>query len=399
MSGSLFSGSVIPPQPTASDASTSYPQWLQQYVYNLGNAATNLASQPYTQFPGQQIAAPSAATTEAEQLAQSNVGSYQPDLSQANALTGQAGALTQYGAGLSSQGAGLTNEGAGLTNQAVGMTEAASQPIGASQINQYMNPYTSQVVGALQQASNNNLTMNQLPAISSQFVGAGQAASPQMAQADNNALYLSNQALDQATAGALQTGYQGALSTALTEQGAQMQGASQIGQYGGQLGQYGSELGAIGQQFGQYGSETAAQGAQYGALGSLTQQMGGYDVGQLAASGQTQDTFNQANINSAINNFDAQQQWPYQNLAYASNIIRGQPVASNTYTVGLTPGSQSNYTASPLSSFIGTTLGGSALLNGTSGALGNSAVASSLFAKGGRVGKRRGALAIVKKAA
>lgn len=321
MSGSLFTGSVIPNVPTGSDTSSNYPLWLQQYVSNLANAATNVASQPYSQFPGQQIATPSADTQEAWQMAQNNVGDYQPAL-----------------------------------NQAVAQTQAGSSPLTAAGIQQYLNPYTQNVIGGLQSASNMNLTQNQLPAISSQFVGAGQAASPQMMQADNNALYQSNQALDQATAGALSQGYNTATTTAEQQQALQLQG-----------------------------------GAQMGALGSLTQQLGGYDVGQVAAAGQAQDTTNQANINSAMNNFYAQQQWPYQNLAFASNIIRGQPVASNTQTVGSQPSTTNNYTASPLSAFIGTTLGGSALLSGASGnnsaAALNSVNAANAGAEGGHFKK------------
>lgn len=239
----------------------------------------------------------------------------------------------------------------GALNQATSLTGQAAQPIGPQQINQYLSPYTQDVVGALQQASNTNFTQNQLPAIQSQFVGAGQAASPQQMQADNNALYQTNQALDQSTAQALQSGYQGALSTALQEQQQQ---------------------------------QTA--GAQYGQLGALTQELGAGDVAQVAGAGQAQDTTNQANINASMNNFYAQQQWPYQNLTYASNIIRGQAVPSNQMQVGLTSPSQSAYTASPLASGLGVTLGASAIGNGLN--LGSSGSALGLR-RGGAVRRRR----------
>ena len=97
----LFQGQPIPPQPTGSDTQTSYPLWMQQFDYNLGSAATNLANSPYTAYPGQQVATPSAATQQAWQMAQNNVGNYQPAL-----------------------------------NSATSLTQQASQPIGASQINQ-----------------------------------------------------------------------------------------------------------------------------------------------------------------------------------------------------------------------------------------------------------------------
>jgi hypothetical protein len=312
----LFQGTPTPAQPTGSDTSTQFPLWLQQYDYNLANAATNLASQPYTPYTGQQVATPSADTQQAWNLAQSNVGDYQPDLTQANSLT-----------------------------------SAGSTPLTGSQIQSYMNPYMSTVLGGLASASNTNFTNNVLPSIANQFVSSGQAASPQQMQADNNAMYQSQQALNQAQAGALSQGYSTATQTAEAQQQAQLQG-----------------------------------GAQYGQLGALTQQLGATDVGQLAGAGSAQDQVNQANLNVAQNNFDQQQQWPYQNLTYASNIIRGQAVPSNTTQVGTQYLPQSSYSASPLATAAGVAAGSSALG----------------LRKGGRVKKKPevvGALSHVKRAA
>ena len=311
---SLFSSSVAPPVPTSSDTSTTNPLWYQQYLWNLANTATNVAGQTYTPFPGQQVATPSGDTQQSWQMATGNVGNYMPAL-----------------------------------NAATGLTSAAAAPIGADQINQYMSPYTDSVVQGLQTAANKNLFENQLPKIQSQFVSAGQAASPQQAQQYNDALYQSNQALDSATAQALQTGYSGALNTAVQEQTAM---------------------------------RTA--GAQLGSLGSETQQLGAADIGQVAASGQSQDSINQANINAALNNFNTQQNWPYQNLAYASNIIRGQNVPTNTQQVGTTFAPSSAYSSSPLSTFVGTALGANALFGNTGSTTGKR--------DGGRITPKRGAL-------
>lgn len=393
MSGSLFSGSIIPQQPTGADTSTQYPLWLQQYTYGLANSAENLASQPYTPFPGAQVATPSDATQQAWTMAQGDVGDWQPYSQQAATEIGQAapnltGALSMIG-----------GANPNLT-QAQSLIQQGASPVTGQEINSYMSPYLGDVVGALQNASNTNFTQNQLPSISSQFVSSGQAASPQEMQADNNALYQTNQALDQSVSGALNSGYNTALSAAQQQQGVDINAGNALGsqqlQAGALQGQLGSELGSLQMQQGQYGLQ---QGAAEGALGQLVQQEGGYDVGQAAAAGQSQDTVNQANINAAMNNFYSQEQWPYQNLSYASNIIRGQDVPSNTMQVGLTPASQSSYTASPLSSFVGTTLGATALSNGATGNTNSGSGTNSLFAlaKGGHVRKRandnwRGAL-------
>ena len=321
MSGtsSFLSGLPVPPQPTGADTSTSQPLWYQDLLYNTGTAAQNLAASPYTPNPYQAVAAPSGATQQSWNMAVNNANNYQPYLNQAGALTQQ-----------------------------------AAQPIGAQQINQYLNPYTNDVVGALQQASNTNFFNNVMPGIQSQFVSAGQAASPQEMQSANNAAYLQSQALNQATAGALQQGYQGAVGTALQEQG-----------------------------------QTGAMGAQSGQLGSLTQGLGAASTGLVASAGQGQDTYNQSVLNNNANQFNQAQQWPYQNLGYASNIERGLQVPTNQQTVGMNYNPGQSYTSSPISSFVGGTLGASAATNGTvvnPGAL--SYMGGTNYARGGRVRRR-----------
>lgn len=240
----------------------------------------------------------------------------------------------------------------GALGQAMNLTGDAAQPVTAAQIGNYMNPFESQVLGGLSSAANTNLTQNILPQVQDRFVSAGQSRSPQEMQATNNAVQANDTALYQAQSGALQQGYQGALGAALQEQG-----------------------------------EQQAAGAQYGQLGALTQQLGAADVGEVAAAGQAQDTTNQANINAALNNFYAQQQFPYQNLAFASNIIRGQNVPSNTQVVGQQYNPGQSYTASPLSSFVGTTLGAT----GAQNSLNNSSNLNAALnnAKGGHIRTRR----------
>lgn len=318
-------------------------------------------------------------------MAQNDVGNYEPYTQAAQAEIGAAAPNIS----------GALNEISGANpnlSQAQSLIQQGAAPVTGQEINSYMSPYMGDVVGALQNASNTNFTENQLPAISSEFVSAGQAASPQQQQAANNALYQTNQALDQSVAGALNSGYNTALSAAQQQQGVDINAGNALGsqqlQAGALQGQLGAEYGGLQLQQGQFGLQ---QGAAEGALGQLTQQEQGYDVGQLAASGQSQDTVNQANINSAMNNFYSQEQWPYQNLSYASNIIRGQDVPSNTMQVGLTPSTSNSYTASPLSAFVGGTLAGTAINNGTATGGTNSLFGSTsglTLAKGGKVRRR-----------
>ena len=309
----LFQGNPIPPQTTGSDSSTSYPAWLQSMVYGLGNAAFNLAGTPYTPYPGQQVATPSAATQRSWDMAGAGTGAFQPDLTSAES-----------------------------------MTRAAGTPITGADITKYMNPYMDEVIGGLTSASNRNLFDTVLPGIQDRFVSAGQSRSPQEAELTARAVGQSQKGLDESIAGALGAGYQGALNTAISQQGAQLAG-----------------------------------GAAMGQLGALGQQLRGGDIGTLAAAGQAQDQNAQQNLNASMSNFYSQQQWPYQNLGFASNIIRGLPVNTNTQTVGMSyaPGT-GGYQASPLATFLGAVSGGKALG----------------FARGGHARRRRpparGALSI-----
>ena len=275
----LFNGQ--PPTNTGASASAG-PVWLQQALNGVVNAGTQLAGQPYQNFPGQTVATPSANTTAAWNLAASNQGNYQPFLNQAGAFTQQAAA-----------------------------------PITQGAISQFMNPYQS----AITQGIDTNLQQNILPGIQDKFTSAGQSRSPQEAQVTGQAIYGANQAVGQSLAGA----EQGAVSSLLQKQG---------------------QLGSL--------------GAQSGQLGALTQQLGAGDVSQLATAGAGQDAVAQANINSAMNQFQNQQQWPYQNLGFLSNIIHGLPVESaGTQTSGLqtvTPTPQNPGLASGLNLATGTGL-------------------------------------------
>lgn len=257
----LFQGSA----PIQSDVKTTQqPLWLQQALYNTIGAAGQLTQQPYQPFGGPQVATPSDQTTQAWKLAGQNVGAWAPYLNDAGALTRSAGA-----------------------------------PIGAADIQQFLNPYQSYITGAL----NRNLTENLLPNIQDKFVSAGQSRSPQESQITSNALRDTQEAVGNSLAG----GYQGALNSLL-------QSRQQTGQVGAQLGQ----------------------------LGALSQEFGAGDVSQLAAAGQGQDILSQANINAALGNFQNQQQYPYQQLGFLSNIIRGLPSAGSVQTQQTTNYPQQN---------------------------------------------------------
>lgn len=219
MSGTLSfltQGAPVTPQYVGSDTSTAMPAWLSQFTYNLGNAANSLASQPYTPAPIPSVATPSTDTQQSWNLARAFQGNYMPAVEQAINLTNQG--ATGIGTPSPLTAPTITANQIQAPSTITAPTITANK-LTSNDINQYMNPYTNQVVGALRQAANANLFEDILPNLQDRFVSAGQSRSPQEMQATNNAVYKSQQALDQAIANTLNQGYTGALNTAAQQQG------------------------------------------------------------------------------------------------------------------------------------------------------------------------------------
>lgn len=203
--------------------------------------------------------------------------------------------------------------------QAGALSAASGAPISSGDISTFLNPYSDYITGAL----NRNLTQNLLPTIQDKFVSAGQSRSPQEQEMTQRALQGTQTAVGESMAGA----YQGALNSLLANR----------------------------QQMG-------TAGAQLGQLGALSSQLGAVDVGQLAAAGNAQDALAQANINSAQQQFNQQQQYPYQQVGFMSDVVRGLPVGaagSTTQTVGMQY--PNAYPPSPINSFLNGALGASSL--------------------------------------
>jgi len=194
--------------------------------------------------------------------------------------------------------------------QAGALTSAATKPWSAGDVTPFLNPFQDYVTQGL----NRNLNQNLLPDISARFVSAGQSRSPQEQEMTMRAARDTQGAIGEAMAG----GYGSALNAALAQRGQMMSG-----------------------------------GAQFGELGALSQRLGLGDIGQMAASGSAQDRYRQGNLDQAYGDFAEQRAFPYQNLTYLSDIIRGLPTQYGGYTtqqVGTSyPGA---YAPSPFASFL-----------------------------------------------
>lgn len=232
-------------------------------------------------------------------------------------------------------------------NQAQGLVAGSGAPITSGDVSTFLNPYQDYVTGAL----NRNLTQNILPSVQDKFVSAGQSRSPQEASITGQAIHDTQDAVGQSLAG----GFQGALNSLQQER-----------------------------------QQQANSGNVLGQQAVLQSNLGAADVGSLAASGATQDQYAQSNINAALNQFQQQQQYPYQQIGFLANLLQGTPLSALGPTTTRVDTNYANLQPSPLATF-GTTLAGANSLSG----------GSQTLARGGRVmmPPRRGALEHMRMAA
>jgi hypothetical protein len=321
-------GSSQPAPSQQTTNNTSIPSYAQPYVEQmLGQTAalTDINQNPYQNYGGQRIAGFSPMQTQA----MTNVGNMQiaPQLAQATGYAGQAG---QGYLGTTGAALGYGQQGAGYGQQATGAGQAyqtmATDP---SQIQKYMNPY-------IQDALNPQLQLlNQQQALQGQGIAA--KASGQGAFGGNRA--------------ALSQGLN-AQNYALAGQQAIGQGYSDAFKSAQQAQQFGADLGLRGLQTGIQGAQTGLQGinsaqAGYGGanqaaatLGQLGQTQYGQQMGINQAqmqAGAMQQALQQQGLDVNYQDFLKERNYPYQQLAFQSDMLRGLPLSQTAQTMYAAP--------------------------------------------------------------
>lgn len=309
-------------------------------------------------LPQQMVAGFSPTQQRAFNLAELGVGSYQPYLSAATGATtsgiqnlGQSLSGTRQ---LGSQIPGAVAPGQGeLSRAAADARRATMAGLGSfmgtggmydpSGAYGFMSPYED---AAVQQAMRDIARQGDIAGqgIRANAVGAGAFGGSRQAIAEQE---LQRNVLEQqgrTAAGMRQAGFESAAQrsqTAFEEaMRRQQQAASGIGALGiqgaqaaGNLGLQGSQLGLAGiqaglgaqQQAAGIGGQQAALGQQFAQLGAQQQQQGLQDINTLLTTGGAQQRLGQAQLDTAYQNQYAQMMQPYQQLAFASDIITGAP--------------------------------------------------------------------------
>ena len=346
---SLFAGT---PQaaPSYAATTTDVPKWLQDYTVDLFSQQRAVSGTPYQPYALPRIAQTTAPTTQSQNLIESNIGAYQPAVS--GAIQG-----TQA---LATQGAG-TASGLGMMQQAAGMSGInAAQPYlnnagqsSVSNINSYMNPYTQNVTDQIAKLGARNLSENLLPAVSDQFVRAGQFGSSGMGTFGERALRDTQESVLNQQNQALQSGYGQALSTSQADLARQ----AQLGQTAGNLTQAGQQnLATIGAQ------TAAASGAdltrqqsaeaQAADLAKMQQGLTTADAAALGSVGTAQQQQNQLGLDVAYQDYQNQIAYPQTMINNMSTTLRGLPPAA-VPTTGTTSGYATTFAPSPLSTIAG----------------------------------------------
>lgn len=442
MAGGLFEGSVRELPQAGETTAGQTPAWYQNLLYDQMMAARATASMPFEPYALPRVAGQTPDQTAAYQSVRQNIGAWQPSYDIAmrgsQSLAGEAPGVTS-GVGYMQAAAGYNpmltqqpyinqasaelgnalrqnafNVAAPSTYTAMGMSgletaspflmqasglglgaAGSSAPLAAA----YMNPYNTAVTDQIARLGARNLQENLLPAISDQFVRAGQFGGSRMGEFGARALRDTQESILAQQAQALQAGYGQALgasqadlarqlqvaaqqaqlgSTAggmtqaqqqLMMQGGQnlaglraqdleriMQGAQQFASLGQQVGgatqQYGSALQNIGQGIGSLSLNEAQRQqsalAQLAELGRSQQGMVAQDAAAMEAIGQAQQAQKQRQLDAAYQQFQEQQRYPQTMLDWYQAQLKGvgQYLPSTTtqsgYTtqMGLSPLSQ-----------------------------------------------------------
>lgn len=384
---------------------TTIPDYARPYVETLlgqTQALTDINQNPFQTYGGQRIAGFTPMQTQAFQnIAGQTVA---PQLGEASNMASQAGrgSMTAFGQGqqLGQAGLGYGGMGAGYGAQAAGMAgmgfgagqQYAQQATSPSAMAAYMSPYMQNAVDWQKQQAVRDYGVAQ-QGRKAQAVGQGAYGGSRQAVAEGEA----NRALMNQLGGIQAQGTQKAYEQA---QQAQQFGAN-LGLQGLQAGYQGLGMGIQGAQTGLQGVGAATQAGQYGLQGlgqglqaaSTLGQLGQTQFGQqqainqsLQQAGAQQQAMQQQGLDTQYQDFLKQRNYPYQQLAFMSDMLRGLP---------LSQASQQVYTAPPsaLSQIGGlgmTGLGIYGMSGGFRGATGGLPKDFKSYKAGGQIGYKIG---------
>ena len=273
------------------------PEWARPYAKSALEKGAALSEKPYQAYEGNRI----AGFSPLQQQAQQQAAGMTP-----NAATG---AGIDVAAEAAMRGLGQNYQGGQFEGGRFGGRQAA----------QYMSPFIEQALAPqLREAQRSSDIMGQQNAARAVGQGAFGGSRSALVEAERQR-NLGTQMGDIRARG-LQDAYTQAANQFNADQARSIQ-AQQLGE---QSRQFGANIGL-------QGLNTALQGAgQLGALGGQQFQQG-MDINKLqSAYGGQQQALRQQGLSQAYEDFQNEQNYPYKQLGFMSDLIRGLPLGQQT---------------------------------------------------------------------
>lgn len=294
----------------SSTSKSGTANWYDPYARDLFMRGREASMDPWQVYGGQRVADFVGDQSNAFGNLRGQMGSWQPNMQQANQATGSALGMMQ---------------GLQQSPYTQGALNAYSQSIQQSQWDpntqqQFMNPYVKNVTDEIARLGNQNFRENTMNTLNNNFTESGQFGSArQMAMAAD-------------AAARNQREISGAQGNALFQ--AQNQAANQYGDWAnrGINAQQVAAQGNMGiNQFLQgLGTATGALGNQFAQLGQTGQQMGLTDVNALLGIGNQQQALDQKRLDAQQQQFQEGQLAPWQPLQNLSNIYKNTPIPQSS---------------------------------------------------------------------
>jgi len=349
-------GSSAPTQQTITQ--TTIPDWAKPYATKVLGEAENLAyNQPYQTYTGQRIAGLNP--LQQQGILQTQQMTPASQLGQATGLAGMAGLQAQQaGQYRAARPTHFYNP------MDVNYLGTSAGQFGGAEAGQYMSPYMQNVVDVQKQQAVQDYA-RQIPGLQAQGIRAGARGGTREALLQSEAQRNLMNQLGGIQAQGSQTAFQQAqqqfnvdaaraLQAQQANQQAQLQAQQQALGQRGAMAQYGLGGADLAERSRQFGANLGLQGIQQQlaaaqALGNIGQTEYGQQMGinqAQMATGQQLQALEQQQRDMAYQEFLNRQRYPYAQLGFISDVIRGTPASGALSTMYQAP-------PSPLSQVAG----------------------------------------------
>ena len=350
---SLTQGVQAAPNDVSQASNKDLPAWYQQYTANLGNQAAGLAQNLNSQpLPMASVAGFNPAQQQAFGQVQAAQGSGAAETQRGQNLLGQiaptSSMLNDYAQG--AVGAPAMETASSVQPWAQGAQDALSgnAQTWTQNYQQYMSPYTSQVVDNIARLGQRNFENNIMPGVNASMIGAGQFGSTRNADILSRAGVEAANDITGQQSNALQAGYNSGAGIFAQDAGRiqqQQQLQSQAALSGGNLMQGALSADANrAQNQGQLQANTALSGANaatgalstaangMGALSQVSQNLQNNNTQSLLNIGNQQQALQQKGYDTALSNANLTRTDPWTQLSNQASVMQGVQLPNTTTT-------------------------------------------------------------------